>query len=397
MISHEEALRRIAENAPLLDAEDVGAENGAGRVLAEDVVARLASPPFDKSAMDGYAVRAEDVAELPTELELVGASYAGSPPDFAIDVGQCAEITTGAPVPRGADTVVMVEHTRWIEGGKVCVERLSGPNICKRGEDLDEGETVLRLGETLTPLKVGLAASAGYGRLRVRRRPAVAVLCTGTEIVEPGAVVPEGRIYNSNGPMMRALLRREASRCVYLGIAGDEPGELRAALERGLGSDLLIVTGGVSVGRYDLVPRELTELDVETIFHGCAIKPGKPALFGRRDDTLVFGLPGNPFSCFVMFHALLRTALARMQGADETPPRYRNAAVREGFRTKGDRKTFLPCRVETVEGRAMARLVASRGSADIRHSAAANALLVVPQDVKRVEAEDVLEFIETET
>ena len=394
MISHEEARRLLAERTPRLGAEEVPAALCAGRTLAEDVVARLASPPFDKSAMDGYAVRAEDVADLPAELTLVGASYAGSRPDFAVGPGQCAEIATGAPVPAGADAVVMVEHTARVGEDKVRVERLSGPNICKRGEDLDEGETVLRTGETLTAVGVGLAASAGYARLRVSRRPCVAILCTGTEVVEPGAEVPEGRIYNSNGPMMRALLGPLASRCEYLGIVGDEPAELGSALERGFESDLLIVTGGVSVGPYDLVPRKLTELGMETVFHNCAIKPGKPVLFGLRGKQCVFGLPGNPFSCFVMFHILLRTAIGRMQGAKRLPPRYGSAAVCEGFRNKGDRKTFRPCRVETAEGRAMARVVATSGSADIRRATAANALLVVPQGVKQVETGNILEYIE---
>ena len=394
MITHEEALEAIRRHVTPLDREDVSTWRCAGRVLAADVTSRLASPPFNKSAMDGFAVRACDVAALPAELTVVGESFAGGWPGFRVGRGECARIATGAPVPEGADTVVMMEHTRELPDGKVRIEKLSGRNICDEGEDIRVGQAVLRAGQRLTPLHVGVAASAGYDRLAVFRKPSIALVCTGTEVVRAPAPVRRGQIYDSNGPMMSALLAPHADSFQYMGVVGDRGGELDAAVSRGLESDLLVITGGISVGQFDLVPEALREAGVEIHFRQCAIKPGKPVVFGTRGRTRVVGLPGNPQSCFVVYHVLLRALLAWMSGAGGLPQACKTGRMSQAFRNKGDRKTFRPCRIEVRDGVSYIVPVACSGSANIMGASAAGAYLVIPRGVELVEKDQLMEFFE---
>ncbi|MHC4787939.1 MAG: molybdopterin molybdotransferase MoeA, partial [Planctomycetota bacterium] len=364
MIEYEKALELVLEHARPRDAERVPLAAARGRVLARDITARVASPPFDKAAMDGYAVRAEDVCELPAELEVAGEVFAGQRPAFAVGPGQAAVITTGAPVPPGADTVVMVEHTERAEG-RVLVKRLSGSNICPAGEDVRVGQTVLRGGEALTPMRVGVAAMAGHADLPVIGRPSGALLCTGSEVVKPGQPVPEGKIYNSNGPMLSALMEEACGAFTYLGACGDEREELAAAVRQGLESDVLLISGGVSMGQYDLVPDVVEACGVRRVFHGVAIKPGKPVFFGATERGVVLGMPGNPQSCFVVFHMLGAPALAAMSGASELPPRLWQGLSAEGFACKPARLNVVPCMVEQAEGRNLLRRRPYHGSADI--------------------------------
>ena len=394
MISHEEALQRICSHVQPLETEQIATKKCTGRILAVDLAAKVSSPPVDKSAMDGYAVRERDVQRPPVELDLVGESYAGQWPTFTVGPGQCSVITTGAPIPEGADWVVMVEQTSRTPEGKVRVEGLSGRNICTLGEDMTEGQIVLRAGQALTPLRAGLVAAAGYDPLTVYRKPSAAVLCTGTEVVEAPAPVSKAQIYNSNGPIMTALLQPHAGELDYLGIVGDQPEALEAALRRGLERDLLVVTGGVSVGAFDLVPETLQRLGVEVIFHKCAIKPGKPVLFGVHEKGVVFGLPGNPFSCFAVYHVLMRTALARMCNAAMVPPITRTGIMCHEVKSKPGRKTFKPCRIVVEKGVNQIELVSSQGSADITGGSEADALLVVPADAIRIEAGQLMQYIE---
>jgi len=394
MIQHEDALQIIDDHTPVLDTEVVPTRQSAGRVLAEEVAAKIASPPFDKSAMDGFAVGTTDVGELPAELDLVGESFAGRWPDFKVGPGECARITTGAPVPEGADMVVMVEHTSMPAENTVRVEKLSGENICIMGEDVTEGQIVLKPGETMTAIRAGVAAGAGFGQLRVYRKPSCAIVCTGTEVTEPGEEVGPGRIYNANGPMLRALLAPLASKVDYLGIAADSPAAIEEALAAGLEHDLLVISGGVSVGRYDLVGDVLSSLGAETLFHKVATKPGKPVLFARRGRTIAFGLPGNPLSCFVVFHIMMRAAIARMTGSPQRPPEYRTGYMTHALSNKPGRKTFRPCRVAARDGRSAVALVPSRGSADIMGASAANAFLVIPRDCERLEKGEIVEYFE---
>lgn len=394
MIPHEEALKIIDESTPILGTETVPTHQSAGRVLAEEVAAKIPSPPFNKSAMDGFAVRAADVGAPPVEMCLVGESFAGRWPDFRVGPGQCARITTGAPVPEGADMVVMVEHTSMPAETIVRVEKLSGENICIRGEDVAEGQIVLKPGETVTAIAAGVAAGAGFDQLRVYRKPSCAVVCTGTEVTEPGQKVGPGQIYNANGPMLTALLAPLTSKVDYLGIAADSPEAIEEALAAGLERDLLVISGGVSVGRYDLVPDVLAGLGAETLFHKVATKPGKPVLFARRGETVCFGLPGNPLSCFVVFHIMMRAAIAKMTGSPERPPEYRTGYMTHALSNKPGRKTFRPCTVVARDGRNAVALVPSRGSADIMGASAGDAFLVIPGDRERLEEGEMVEYFE---
>ncbi len=394
MITHEEALARICEHVSPLGPEEVDTYSAVGRVLAGDVRAMVDSPPFNKAAMDGYAVREADVRALPADLELVDSSFAGQPAGRDLGAGKCVEVATGAPVPAGADMVVMVEHTQALPEGRIRVKKVSGHNICAQGEDVQKGQLIGKAGEPLTPLRVGVMAAGGHDRLTVYRRPSIAVLCTGTEVREPGETLAPGQIFNSNGPMLCSLLRRHARELHYLGIAGDVETELRQAVRRGLRSDVFVLAGGVSVGKYDLVPDVLSDFEVAIAFHGCAIKPGKPTLFGVADGSYVFGLPGNPQSAFVIYHVLLRPMLARVSGRTDLPPAYRRARMAEGFRAKPGRKRFVPCRMETPGGELRLRPVEYSGSADITGASAADAFFVVPSGTDGVKESEVVEFFE---
>jgi len=395
MIDYEEARALVLKRATPRGLERMKAARAVGRVLAQDVVARIASPPFNKSAMDGYAVRQADVAKLPAELDVIGEVFAGQAPDMAVAAGQAMAMSTGAPVPAGADMVVMVEDTEPAGDGRICVLGLSGVNICPVGEDVQAGETVLTAGQVLTPLRVGVAAAAGHGVLAVHRRPTGALICTGTEVVEPGRRVPGGKIYNANGPMLSSLMRPVCRKFAYLGIVGDDEEELAVSVREGLSYDVLVLSGGVSVGKRDLVPWALEQAGMEEAFHSVAIKPGKPVLFGTAGQSLIFGMPGNPQSCFVIFHMLVAPAIAAMSGASELPPFFEEGVMAEGFRNKPERMNVMPCTVERHEGLAALRLCRFHGAADIMGPSKANAYLIVPRGVEYVRQGERLRFFMT--
>lgn len=395
MIDYEEALRLVLEHARPRGTERVATAAARGRILAEDVVAHASSPPFNKAAMDGYAVRADDVQELPAELEIVGEVLAGQFPDFTVGPGQAAGITTGAPVPAGADTVIMVEHTERVSNSAVRVMRLSGANICAKGEDIRSGDAVLSAGQVLTPLRVGVAATAGHAMLTVHRRPSAALLCTGNEVIEPGLAPQRGEIFDANGPMLSSLMEPLCRDFAYLGIVGDDEEELEAKMRQGLASEVLVISGGVSVGRYDLVPAVLGRAGVERIFHKVAIKPGKPTFFGATATSIVFGMPGNPQSCFVVFHMLVAPAMAAMSGATELPPVLEEGVAAQGFKNKPERMNVMPCAIEQRDGVNLVRRCPYHGSADIVGPSAADGYFIVPRGTERVQEGDTLRFFRT--
>ncbi len=323
MRTPQEAVSIVLERcAPAGEVERVPLGEGSGRVLAGDVRSDLDLPPFRKSAMDGFAVRSADFAGAPTGgpiLAQVGEARAGEPFAGALGPGQCTAIYTGAEVPAGADAVVMVERSRRADGGVVLDDRPApGQHICERGEDLAAGELVLPRGRRLRPADLSALAAVGADPLEVFRRPTVVVLTTGDELVPPSTRPGPGQIREGNTLHLAALARAAGAEVLRSGVLRDDAALLRAAFERALdGADVLVTTGGVSMGEYDLVGDALAAAGVEPVFHKVAIKPGKPVWFGVRGATLVFGLPGNPVSCLVGHEVFVRPALLRLGGAEE--------------------------------------------------------------------------------
>ena len=391
MIEPGEALEIILRKTPRLEAIAVPLAEADGAVLAEAVAADADLPPFDKSAMDGFAVRAEDLARLPAELVVVESLPAGTAPARRVERGTCARIMTGAPVPTGADAVVRVEHTEPLAAGPVglaCRDRRGGRvhilrsdlpqrNICVRGEDVRKGETVLEVGRVLRPPEIGLLASVGRERVRIVRRPTVAVLATGDELVPVSAVPGPGQIRDANSWSLLACLGRAGARAERLGVARDTEDDLRGKIARGMKRDVLLVSGGVSVGDWDLVPKVLRSLGVEIHFAAIRMKPGKPTLFGTHGRGLIFGLPGNPVSTLVAFHLFVRPALWKMMGrADAAPPTVTATLAAETL-VRGDRKAFVPAVLQREGETWAAEPIETRGSADLVGFSRADALVAL--------------------
>ncbi len=353
-----------------------------GLVLAEDVTSDLDMPPHDKAMMDGYAVRSADLPDGTGTLAVVEEITAGRVPTKAVGPGQAARIMTGAPVPPGADAVVMVEQTRSLEGGRVAIEDRPpkpGQHVMPRGREVRTGEVVLSAGDVLRPAAFGLLATVGRTEARLIPAPRLAVIATGDELVEAGTKPRAGQIRNSNGPMLLAMAARAGARAEYLGIGRDDAARLRQLVDEGLRSDVLILSGGVSAGTLDLVPGVLEEAGVAAHVHRVAMKPGKPVFFGTGPrGNAVFGLPGNPVSSLVCFELFVRPALRRLGGHAEPLPAPGRAALADEFRHRSDRPTYHPAVLEeTPEGRRL-RPVPWLGSPDLKALTQANALAVFP-------------------
>ena len=389
MLTPKEALEQILAEATLSDArEEVSLREACGRVLAVEVKSDVDLPPFEKSAMDGYAVRLADFAagEGEVELELVGESKAGEAFDGSVGDGQCVAIYTGAEAPAGCDAVVMIEKTR-CEERRVWISDVPSPrqNICARGEDLSDGQVVFEAGRRLRPVDLSVLAAVGCDPVPVFRRPRVAILTTGDELIAPSEVPGPGQIREGNTLHLAAMASAAGASVVQVGRISDDVETLAAAFEEALSScDALITTGGVSMGKYDLVGDALERVGAEQLFHKIAIKPGKPVWFGRRGDALVFGLPGNPVSCLVTHEVFVRPALARIGGCEAEVAERLAWGVWQGGETRSNfRQQNLPVRVEqTSEGAVELRSVEWNSSADVVALTTAEGLLVVPAGEK---------------
>ena len=395
MIPVEEALEIVLREAPALPHEEVALDDALSRVLAGDVVSDLDLPPFDRAAMDGYALRAEDVAGAPAALDVVGEVRAGQWPDLTVGPGQAARIMTGAPVPPGADSVQQVEKTRPLDEFRVTILSAVAPgaNVALRGSEVRAGDVVLARGRAIDPAAIAVLASAGKARVAVARRPLVALLVTGDEIVDVSATPAPGQIRNSNGPAVAAQARLAGATVRLLGVAPDRQDAIAEALRAGLAADVLVVSGGVSAGDYDLVEPALLELGATFLFTKVAVKPGAPLVFGRRGATLVFGLPGNPVSAQVTFDLFVRPALLKMQGATVVSrPRVR-VELLAGVKNRSGRKSHVPARVRFEGGRLVARPLRSMGSGDLAAHARANALVVIEADRPQAAAGETAEAL----
>lgn len=384
MLQVEEAQSRVmAEIAPGA-AEIVQFDEAHGRVLREDVAATYDMPPADNSAMDGYAVRA---AELPRRLPVSGDIPAGHPSTHPLQPGTAMRIMTGAFLPDGADTVVQVELT---DGGTDVVtvhEALpAGTNIRRRGSDMRTGNVVLRAGTRIGPAELAVLAAVQKSSVRVGRRPTVAILSTGDELVELDGALSPGKIVNTNGPLLAALVRDAGAIPRELGIVRDTREATISALEAALESDFVISSGGVSVGAFDFVKEALEAIGAETKFWRVAMKPGKPVVLSTWRGRAIFGLPGNPVSCFVSFHLFVRPALRKYAGEEGSlfapQVRMRTTAT---MKSSGERRVYVRVSVEAVDGELVATPLASQGSGSLTSMLRANGLAVIDIGTTRVE------------
>ena len=396
-----EAQRMVARQVRPLPAETVTLESADGRVLASDVACDRDYPPFDQALMDGYAVRSADFVKGVARLEVVGEVAAGEAPGVTVGAGQAVPISTGAVLPEGADAVVPVECGGLCEQGRV-VELRDDPQpgryIARRAQGAVAGASVLTAGTRLGPAQMAALAAAGATAVRVHRRPSVGVLTTGSELVSPEAKPRVGQMRNSNSYYLRSAIGRLGLEAEFWGIIADEKAALRAALERGLRADVLVTTGGSSVGKYDLIPELLGELGVSVCFRKVAIKPGKTTLFGTHGKgKLVFALAGNPSSCLVGWHLLAGPAVRGLQGTALRFPVSVAARSEQALAAAGDRQVFLPARAEvTKAGQAVVRPVRWSGSGDLFGLARANALIVQPAGSPAVAAGECVSVIELE-
>ncbi len=377
LLTLQEAQERVLERARPLPVELVPVAEAGGRVTAEDVRARVDLPPFANSAMDGFAVR---TADLPGTLRIAGESAAGHPYEGRVEAGCAVAISTGAVVPDGADAVVPIEHVvKTANSVEVSREAASGAHLRPRGGDIAAGDVAVPANTRLTPARLAASAASGIAELPCRHRPRVAVLATGSELVGPGEPLRHGQIYETNTLMLAAALAAAGAEVVSQPPAADDEAALREALERGLAADVLVTSGGVSVGEHDLVREAERDLGVEEVFWRVSVKPGKPILFGVRGETLVFGLPGNPVSSLVGSELFVKPALRALQGLAEPLPRFEPGRLVAALRRNEHRDEFVRAR-SRVDGEVLVLdPVVGQESHMIVRSAAADALVHVPR------------------
>jgi len=377
LLSIAEAQQLVLERAEPLPAENVPLEGAARRVLAEPARAEIDLPPFPSSAMDGYAVRAD---ETPGRLRIEARIAAGNPATAALESGQAMGIATGGVVPDGADAVIPIEYV--VESGNEieigsAVER--GDNVRPRGGDIRAGEVVVEAGSVLTPARLGAVAAAGIPQVRCARRPRAAVLPTGTELRRPGEPLAAGEIYEANGLILSAQLEAAGALVELMPAVGDDQAAHRGALEHALDADVVVTSGGVSVGPHDLVRRVEAELGVEEVFWRVSVKPGKPIAFGVRERTLVFGLPGNPVSALVGFVLFVEPAIRALQGVPDPLPRFDRGRLVAARRRNPERDELVRARLRRSEDGPLLEPLTGQESHMIARSAAADALVFVPR------------------
>jgi molybdopterin molybdotransferase len=434
MLSVAEALKIVLAQVKALPPERVPLAPGTlGLILAEDVASDLDMPPFDKAMMDGFALRTADLRDGQAELAIVEEISAGKTPTVEVEAGQASRIMTGAPIPVGVDAVVMIERCEILANSRVRISEprvKAGLNILRRAQEMHDGEVVLHAGAQLRPQEFGLLSTVGRTEVKVIPAPHVAILSTGDEIVDPATKPGPGQIRNSNGPMLLAQVCRAGGIPLFLGVARDETSHLKAMIADGLRADVLILSGGVSAGKLDLVPGVLAELGVQALFHKVAMKPGKPVLFGiqprgtppnpspsgeaaekwvgglgnravgayspdrieeprplfqqppqgRGEQTprLVFGLPGNPVSTLVCFELFVRPALRGLMGLPPGPC-WIQAKLMKDYPYRTDRPTYHPARLQQTDSGWSVEAVPWFGSPDLRGIVQANAFVLLPE------------------
>ena len=395
LIDYREAVRLVLENTPRLPVTRAPLIDAQGLALAENVRARFDSPPFDNSAVDGYAVRSADVKAGRT-FKVVDEAPAGRPAQKKVGQGEAVKIFTGGVIPEGADAVVMVENTSgW--GEEFELRKAAGPgnNLRGAGEDVREGDLMLRAGTEISAPEIALAATQGYGDLPVYRRPRIVVLSTGTELVEPGTrELSPGEIFDSNSFALLAQAREAGAEARRVAAASDDADVLRDAMEEALESaDAVVTSGGVSVGEKDLVKGTLLNLGVEQVFWGIKLKPGKPVFFGTRDDARFFGLPGNPVSAMVCFELFVRPALMKMMGREDARRPRLEVYFDENIENKFGRMHAMRVTLTRTERGWRAESVGAQGSGLVSSLTKADALALIGPESEGVRAGEPVEAI----
>jgi molybdopterin molybdotransferase len=380
LLSVAEALARVTEGLEPLPAERVPLEQARGRVLAEDVAANLTQPPFDASAMDGYAVRAEDVAALPATLRLIGESLAGSGYNGEVGHGEAVRIFTGAPVPKGADTIVIQENADTAPGVVIVKEAAPQRHIRPRGQDFTAGEVLLRVGVRLGPRELMLAAAMNHAELPVRRKPKVALLATGDEVVPPGSELARDQVVSSVPAGLAALIEAQGGEPMSLGIAKDTPESLITLLRTGSAADILVTIGGASVGERDLVSAALHSEGLELDFWKIAMRPGKPLLYGRLGQQRVLGVPGNPVAALICGLVFLVPMLHRLLGLREGAQCRLEAVLGEALEANGPREHYMRATSQWERGERRVTALPAQDSSLMADFARADCLIVRAPD-----------------
>jgi molybdopterin molybdotransferase len=385
MILFEQAIRIIESSVSPLSAEEVPLEKTLNRILAQEVISDEDMPPFNKAAMDGFACRRSDLGNNLTLIEEIPAGKVALNP---IAPGQCARIMTGAMMPAGADFVMMKEHAELTEAGVRCIQPVESASICYKGEDIKSGDTILRPGIMLLPAHLAILAASGCTRLLVTKMPQVAVISTGDELVEPWERPGAGKIRNSNGLQLTVQAGQLGLQADYLGIVPDNRQKLLEAISDAFSKyNVILITGGVSVGDFDFVPEILRKLNVDVLFHGMKVKPGRHLLLGRKENRFVIGLPGNPVSAFVLFELLVKTLLGRLMGSTERST-ILHVPLAESYSRRNQELLFFIPVILTGDGTAMP--LEYHGSAHIHAYSSANGIMEVPVGVKEMNKGDLV-------
>ncbi len=393
MISISKAVSIVKRETPQLGDESVRLSAAVGRILAQDILADTDMPPFDRSQMDGFAVIAKDTAAAPVELKIVGESAAGRGWHRKMKVGEAVRIMTGAPVPNGADAIQKIELIRESDGIISILEPTGvGRYIVKKGAEIKKRGRLFERGDAINEKMIASLAAFGYATVSVFSKPRVSILGTGTEIVPIGKTPGRNQIRNSNSAMLKALCDAAGASSRELPQTGDDLEKLKRVISKAVGldqkisairnpkSEILVITGGVSVGKYDLTKLALRELGAELFFERVRLRPGKPTVFGKLNGALIFGLPGNPVSAAVTFYLFVRTAILKMQRAAQTDLRSGSAVLTSNAKGAKERDTYLPAALETdKKGRLMATPLRWHGSSDFVGFAKADALVFVPR------------------
>jgi molybdopterin molybdotransferase len=412
MISVDEARQRVIDTCRAkrgeLELERVALEEALGRVLAEDLCADTDQPPFDRSVKDGYALRSVDVQQVPVELRVVGESKAGDASLPGISAGEAAQVMTGAAIPSGADAVVMVEDVESLgpapaniradafDSGRIRIKKSlsAGTNVSFCGNEARKGDVLVPRGHCIRVHEISLAASVGIAKPWVFKEPRVGILATGDELVfmenEPG----QNQIRNSNSYSLLAMVRKSGAVPNLLGIARDDLQDLRQKIRTGLeSSDCLLLTGGVSAGKYDFVEPVLKESGVGLCFDAVAIRPGKPAVFGTRGHQFVFALPGNPVSAIVTFHLFVEPLLDMLSGGEPKEPLILNAQLENTIKQPTGRRGFLPALFEARNGDVHVRTVRWKGSSDLAGLARSNCFVIAPEQQAEFKEKDFVKIL----